>query len=143
MENLLISACLLGEPCKYDGKDNLTEGIEGLRSRYRLLPLCPEVEGGLSVPRPPAERKEGAVITSEGKDVTAHFQRGAQRALSIAREFHCTKAVLKKRSPSCGYGEIYDGSFSHRVVSGNGMTGELLSRHGIAIYNEDNFLELL
>ena len=144
MEKVLISACLLGENCKYNGGNNFNEAAAALAERFELVPVCPEVLGGLSVPRPPCERKqleEGSwcVLSNDPEglmDVTKAFTRGAAKCLKIARENDINLAVLKSRSPSCGSGEIYDGTFSHTVVSGDGVTAELLKKNGIKIINE-------
>ncbi len=133
MEGLLISACLTGVDCKYDGGNNALpeETLRALREKYRLVPVCPEVLGGLTVPRTPCERLDGRVVNRLGADVTAAFQRGAEAALRIAREQGCRKALLKARSPSCGSGRVYDGSFSGRLVPGDGVTAERLRAAGL------------
>ena len=102
MEPILISACLLGAACRYDGGSNPVLSVEALMGRCQLVPVCPEQLGGLPTPREPAERTEGGVVTKTGADVSAQFQRGAEQALHLARIFGCKKAVLKERSPSCG-----------------------------------------
>ena len=119
MEPILISACLLGAACRYDGGSNPVFSVEALMGRCQLVPVCPEQLGGLPTPREPAERTEGGVVTKTGADVSAQFQRGAEQALHLARIFGCKKAVLKERSPSCGAGEIYDGSFTGARVPGD------------------------
>ncbi len=133
METLLISACLLGVDCKYDGGNNALpeEALRKLREKYRLVPVCPEVLGGLTVPRAPCERLGGRVVNRVGADVTAAFQKGAEAALRIAEEQGCRRALLKARSPSCGSGGIYDGSFSGRLVPGDGVTAERLRAAGL------------
>ena len=135
---LLVSACLLGLPCRYDGGAKRLDGVEALLERHACIPVCPEQLGGLSTPRPPAERRNGGVFTREGLDVTAEFQRGAQAALDLARLYGCEAALLKERSPSCGSGAIHDGSFS-----GDGVTAALLKAAGIAVYGESHLEELL
>ena len=122
MERLLISACLLGFPCKYSGG-------------FRLIPVCPELAGGLGVPREPSERRGDRVLSADGRDVTEQFRRGARIALRLARRFGCKRALLKANSPSCGCGRIYDGSFSGRLVDGDCVTAELLKRNDLEIYN--------
>ena len=139
MEKLLISACLLGENCKYNGENNYNEAAAALAERYELVPVCPELLGGLSVPRFPCERRGGRVLSNDpagAKDVTEAFQRGAQRCLEKALAEGIRLAVMKAKSPSCGSGEIYDGSFSHTVVSGDGVTAELLKKNGIQVISE-------
>jgi len=136
-ERILVSACLLGEKVRYDGKDNYVEGLERLKADYDLIPLCPEVLGGLSVPRDPAEIIRGRILTNKGKDVTAQFLLGAQDVLDFCLKNNIHKAIMKDRSPSCGKGRIYDGSFSNRLVEGNGVTVELLQRNHIKVYSEE------
>lgn len=133
--NILISACLLGGKCRYDGKDKNKIDLSVLEG-YNLFPICPEVDGGLSVPRPPAERVGPYIINNEGKDVTAEYTRGAEIALKTALENNCKIAILKAKSPSCGKGQIYDGTFSRTLVDGNGVTAELLQKNGITVYTE-------
>lgn len=136
-EKILVSACLLWEKVRYDGKDNYVEGLERLKADYDLIPLCPEVLGGLSVPRDPAEIIRGRILTNKGKDVTAQFLLGAQDVLDFCLKNNIHKAIMKDRSPSCGKGRIYDGSFSNRLVEGNGVTVELLQRNHIKVYSEE------
>ena len=138
MEPLLISACLLGANCKYSGGNNALppETLAALRKTYRLIPVCPEVAGGLPVPREPSERQGARVVSRSGRDVTAEYRRGAETALRLAARFGCRKALLKERSPSCGNGKIYDGSFSGRLVPGNGVTAELLMVQKLEILGE-------
>lgn len=142
-EKLLISACLLGEKCRYDGKDNKMDHLEFLFRAYEVIPICPEVEGGLSTPRIPAEIKGSQVINQVGEDVTAAFVEGARKTLEKAEKIGCKKALLKAKSPSCGLGEIYDGSFQGRLISGHGVTAKLLLNHGIDVYSEKNWKDLL
>jgi len=141
-ENILISACLLGETCRYDGRGCLAPDIEKLKAKYNLIPICPEVLGGLATPRNPAEQKFGKVFDNQGNDVTNAFVSGAQQCLEIARKHNCKIAILKSKSPSCGFGQIYDGTFSRRLVSGNGITAKLLHGNGIKIYTENTFLNI-
>ena len=143
--NILVSACLLGTPCRYDGTGKLEPALERLRAQgYTLIPICPEVLGGLPTPRPPAERQpDGRVVTREGVDVTAEYRAGAERVLELARAHGCTLAVLKERSPSCGRGQIYDGTFSRTLIPGSGVTAQLLEEHGISVYGESQLSSLL
>ena len=133
MENLLVSACLLGFNCKYNGGNNAlpAEVLEKLRRQYRLIPVCPETAGGLPVPREPSERRGERVINRAGQDVTAEFQKGAELAAALARRFQIRKALLKSNSPSCGSGSIYDGSFSGTLTVGDGVTSEYIKCEGI------------
>lgn len=142
-ERLLISACLLGVNCKYSGGNNYCPAVETLQERYELIPVCPERDGGLPIPRPPAERQGHRVVNTEGADVTAQYVRGAEIALKTAREHGCTKALLKERSPSCGHGLIYDGTFSHTTVPGSGVAAELLGKNGITILGDSHINDLL
>ena len=142
-EKLLISACLLGRNCKYNGGNNYTPLVEALKARYDLVPVCPECFGGLPIPHEPSERVGDRVLSKSGADVTAAFQRGAEKTLALALQHGVKKAVLKERSPSCGCGSIYDGTFTGKVVPGNGVAAELLLQHGVTIYGESRIGELL
>ena len=142
-EPLLISACLLGAACRYDGKRKPLDGVNKLRERYHLIPVCAEQLGGLPTPRVPAERCGSQVLTRDGQDVTLQFHAGAEEVLHLAKQFGCTKALLKERSPSCGHGEIYDGTFSGSTIPGNGVTAQLLLEHQIIVYGESHWEDLL
>ena len=142
-QNLLISECLCGVCCRYDGNNNKIDCLEKLRSLYNLIPVCPEVMGGLSTPRPPAERIGNSIRTENGIDVTSQFKYGAVQVLAIAIDTGCQYALLKAKSPSCGYGEIYDGTFTRTLVNGVGITSELLLQHNIQIYTEKNVQDLI
>ena len=135
---MLVSACLLGLPCRYDGKEKAHPAVRSLLERedLTLIPVCPEQLGGLPTPRPPSERRGERVITRTGADVTEQYRRGAQQTLRLAQLYGCDCAVLKERSPSCGSGRIYDGSFSGTLTDGDGVTAELLRQHGIAVGGE-------
>ena len=141
--NLLISACLMGVKCRYDGKTKPLACLGQLIDEYTLIPVCPEVLGGLPTPRVPAERIGGKVITQDGRDVTANYEQGAQEALRMAQMTGCTTALLKERSPSCGSGMIYDGSFSGGLCPGDGVCGALLKENGINVLGESRVAELL
>lgn len=142
---LLISACLLGENVKYDGRNNLvdTPEMKRLQEHTRLIPVCPEVLGGLPVPRIPAEARGGKVIDQTGRDVTAPFQMGAMIALEIARKEGAAAAILKERSPSCGVHEIYDGTFSKTRIVGEGTAAALLRANGIRVFSENEIAQCL
>ena len=140
--NVLISACLLGVACRYDGISKEYDGIDGLIGKYKLIPVCPEIMGGLSTPRSPAEIVGDRVVCDNGNDVTEQYLRGAQEVLRLARKFSCTLAILKANSPSCGNSKIYDGTFSHTLIDGMGMTARLLSANGIKVINENEISEL-
>lgn len=136
--NVLISACLLGVACRYDGAsrplDTLPLDVKGIH----FIPVCPEILGGLSTPRIPAERVDDRVLRQDGIDVTPEYRRGAEETLRLARLFACQYAVLKERSPSCGSGNIYDGSFGGVLKDGDGVTTELLKFHGITVLGESD-----
>jgi len=143
MEKILISACLIGDKCKYDGHSNYTPLIEELLKKYELVPFCPEVEGGLKTPRLPSEIKKDTVIMKDGKNVTKNFVTGADKALNICLYLGIKVAILKDGSPSCGVYEIYDGSFESKKIKGQGITSSLLTRKGIRVISEndiENFL---
>ena len=142
-EKLLISACLLGRNCKYSGGNNYHPLTEALRDRYELVPVCPECMGGLPIPHDPAERVGDKVISRTGTDVTAPFKKGAELALRRAQQTGAKLALLKERSPSCGCGAIYDGTFTGTVVPGSGVAAELLAKNGVTIYGESRIEELL
>ena len=135
-ENILVSACLLGERCRYDGKSKPCDEVIKLNEKYNLIPVCPEVLGGLETPRTPCEIRNGKVISANGIDRTIEYTTGAQIALEIAKENNCKVAILKSKSPSCGKGKIYDGTFSGTLTDGNGITAQLLTENGIDVYNE-------
>lgn len=143
--NVLVSACLLGENCKYNGGNNYSKELESmLRAKeIHFVAFCAETAGGLPTPRIPAERVGDRVFNKNGEDVTAQFMTGAQAALAMAKKHNCKAAILKKNSPSCGCGTIYDGTFSGVLVDGNGVTAQLLLENGIIIYNEESFGELV
>ena len=133
---ILVSACLLGCPCRYDGKSKPNDQVLALMAHHTLIPVCPEQLGGLATPRPPAECQKGGVFTEAGTDVTVQYKRGAEEALRLAKRYGCACAILKERSPSCGSGEIYDGSFSRNLIAGDGVTAALLKANGIAVVGE-------
>lgn len=133
---ILVSACLLGENCKYNGGNNKCDKVIALGEKHKLIPICPECFGGLKIPRVPSEIKDGRVYSKDNEDLTDNFLDGAEKALYVAEESGCQIAILKERSPSCGFGEIYDGSFSGKTVRGNGITAQLLYDHGITILGE-------
>ena len=142
-EKLLVSACLLGENCKYNGGNNYSPDVERLRERFELVSVCPEQLGGLPTPRVPSERVGERVLTRDGQDVTEAFRQGAERTLDIARAEGALRAVLQVRSPSCGCGMIYDGTFSGTLVPGKGVAAELLEKNGVKVYDRTRTGELL
>ena len=140
---IVVSACLLGEPCRYDGRSKPCEAVIRLGERHELIPVCPEVMGGLLTPRPPAElQADGRVMNREGIDVSAAYRKGAEETLRVAREQGCEMALLKEKSPSCGNGHIYDGSFTGTLIPGQGMTARLLTQHGICVLGETDLQSL-
>ncbi|MGD8348418.1 MAG: DUF523 domain-containing protein [Gammaproteobacteria bacterium] len=148
MNKLLVSACLLGDPVRYDGQSKPVRhrGLARLLDASRVIPFCPEVAGGLPVPRPAAEivggdgaaviAGEARVVTREGADVSDGFLSGARQALALCRQHRVKVAVLTESSPSCGSSRIYDGSFTRTAAAGSGVTAALLARHGIAVFNQ-------
>ena len=135
---ILCSACLLGIKCKYDGNTNTNKKVLKLNEKEILIPVCPEQLGGLTTPRNPAELIGNSVITKAGTNVTDSFIKGAQQTLKTAQIFGCKKAILKQRSPSCGCGQIYDGTFSGKVIKGEGITAKLLRENGIEVISEED-----
>jgi len=133
---ILVSACLLGACCRYDGQGAVCRPVLELGQKHCLVPVCPEQLGGLPTPRDPAELRGGRVVTRGGADVTEAFLRGARQTLELARTLGCTAAVLKERSPSCGSGQVYDGSFSGKLTAGSGLTAGLLEQNGIPVLGE-------
>ncbi len=136
MENVLISACLLGIACRYDGERREYD-LKNLKEKFNLIPVCPEIYGGLPTPRVPSEIKGSRVINRDGVDVTAQYEKGARDALQLARLFNVKFAILKARSPSCGKGEVYDGTFSKTLIPKDGITAALLKENGIQIFTEN------
>jgi uncharacterized protein YbbK (DUF523 family) len=143
---ILVSACLAGVNCKYNGGNNYNERIEKLVRDGKALPVCPEQMGGCRTPRAAAEIQGGTgadvldgkclVIRNDGEDTTGEFIKGAEMVLKIARSLGTERAILKSKSPSCGCGIIYDGTFSGKLIDGNGVTAELLKRNGIEVITE-------
>lgn len=139
-EKVLVSACLLGIKVRFDGKSKANEELIEKLNNYEFIPVCPEVWGGLPTPRVPSEIINDKVINKDGIDVTDNYMRGAMETLELARKFNIKKAILKSKSPSCGKGKIYDGSFTETLVDGNGITTRLLIENGIEVLTEDEFL---
>ena len=139
---ILVSACLLGVSCRYDGKSKPHPAVLALQGQHQLIPVCGEIFGGLPTPRTPAERVGDRVLTEDGRDVTQEYHRGAEEVLALARRLDCKVALLKERSPSCGTGEIYDGSFTRTLIAGDGVTAELLRASGIAVFGESRLADL-
>ena len=134
---ILVSACLLGEACRYDGASRPCAHIIRLKERHIVIPICPEVMGGLPTPRPASEiQADGRLVNILGKDVTTEYRRGAEAVLALAREHGATVAILKEKSPACGKGRVYDGSFTGTLRDGNGVCAELLLQNGIRVLGE-------
>ena len=136
MENIIVSACLLGIGCRYDGKHKANPEVLRLKEKYNLIPVCPEIYGGLPTPRVPSERIGDSVMMKDGHDVTENYQRGARETLELCRIYGVKRAILKERSPSCGKGEIYDGTFSGSLTERHGVCAELLISEGIEVLGE-------
>lgn len=137
-EVILVSACLLGVHCRYDGNQTADENILALAGQYRFVPVCPEQLGGLPTPRSPVELRNGRAMTDDGQDVTRAFERGAQECCRLARLLGARTAILQPRSPSCGLAQIYDGSFSGRLIAGQGLCARALAREGLAVLSADD-----
>ncbi|MDQ7772623.1 MAG: DUF523 domain-containing protein [Elusimicrobiales bacterium] len=135
-ETLLVSACLLGVRCRYDGGEEYLPEVARLMERYDLVAVCPEALGGMPAPRTPAEIRGARVVSIDGEDRTEKFRLGAERALELARKFGARKALLKSRSPSCGSGRVYDGTFSGNLAPGKGVAAALLEEEGIEVFSE-------
>ena len=143
MENILISACLLGVACRYDGRAKEALDLSPYLDKYNFIPVCPECDGGLPTPRVPSERVGERVIMKDGRDVTEEFIRGAEAAYKTCVENGCRLAILKERSPSCGKGEIYDGSFTGTLTERDGVTAEYLTERGITVIGESEISHYL
>ncbi|EYE89457.1 hypothetical protein Q428_02405 [Fervidicella metallireducens AeB] len=144
----LISACLCGVNCKYNGGNNFNEKVYRLYKENKALLVCPEELGGLPTPRTPCEIVEGSaievlngkgkILNKDGLDVTENFIKGAKEVLKVAKAENCKLAILKSKSPSCGKGQIYDGSFSGKLTNGNGITAEILIENGVEVFTEND-----
>ncbi len=130
---IMVSACLLGENCKYNGGNNRNEKLLGMLSGHEVIPVCPEVLGGLPVPRIPAEIQNGRVMNRKGEDVNDAFHSGAQKALEIAKQTNPGMIILQSRSPSCGVKEVYDGTFSGTLIPGQGIFAEMAQKAGFRV----------
>ncbi len=138
---IMVSACLLGENCKYDGGNNRNELLCSFAAGHEVIPVCPEVFGGLPTPRIPAEIAEGRVINREGKSVDEEFRKGAQKALDIALARKPDVIILQSRSPSCGVNEIYDGTFSGKMIPGMGIFARMASEAGFKVIDVADFAQ--
>ena len=133
---LLISACLLGLKCRYDGQSRPNAAVLALGEKHHLVPCCPEQLGGLPTPRSPSEWQGERIVNRRGEDVTAQYLRGAEEAVSLALTLGCETAILKERSPACGSREIYDGSFTKTLIPGKGSAARALEAAGIPVFGE-------
>ena len=133
---LIVSACLLGVPCRFDGKSKTNDAVIALKKDFTLVPICPEAAGGLKSPRPPAEQRGKRIIDKNGKDVTDAFLKGSHKVLARAKNVGAKAGLLKANSPSCGVHAIYDGSFSKTLVAGQGTAAKLLSEAGLTLFDE-------
>ena len=143
MARIIVSACLLGCECRYKGDGCENETVLALAKKHTLIPVCPEQLGGLPTPRDPSEIVGEKVMSCNGRDVTAEYTRGAETALRIAKINRAKTAILKAKSPSCGKGLIYDGTFTGNKVPGDGVTAKLFAENGIRVLTEDEAGELL
>lgn len=137
----LVSGCLCGEKCRYDGQASISEKVKELVDSGKALVVCPEVMGGMSVPRLPCEIKDNRVINIENEDKTDYFNEGAKKVLALAKKYNIIKAILKEKSPSCGSHYIYDGSFNKTLIKGQGITTKLLRENGIQVISDEEFKE--
>ena len=139
---ILISSCLLGFNTKYNGKNNLNKDLENLKDKHEIIIFCPEQAGGLTTPRLPSEiQKDGRVLLKDSTDVTKNFIKGAEETVRLVEMMDIKYAILKAKSPSCGCGKIYDGTFSGNLIDGDGFTVRELKKLGVKIFNENNFQE--
>ena len=138
MKKILVSACLLGIDCKYNGSNNLNEKVLEYLKDKEIIPICPEMLGGLSTPRNPSEIVNGRVVNNIGIDVTEEYNKGANEVLKLAKLLNVGEALLKEKSPSCGVHKIYDGTFSNNKIDGVGVTTKLLIENGIKVYSEED-----
>ena len=133
----VVSACLAGFKCRWDGKAYPCQKIIKLVKEGKAIPVCPEQLGGLTTPRIPAEQKGNKVFDKNGKDLTKAFLKGAQEVLRIAQSNNCKEAILKSKSPSCGSGKVYDGTFSGKLIKGDGICAGLLKKNGVKVFTEE------
>ncbi|MBT4824363.1 DUF523 domain-containing protein [Candidatus Woesearchaeota archaeon] len=133
----IVSACLAGIKCRYDGEAKPCQKVIELVKQGKAIPICPEQLGELTTPRTPAEQKENKVFTKTGENVTAQFEKGAEKALKIALLANCEKAILKAKSPSCGSGKVYDGTFSGKLIDGDGVFAKMLKKNNIKVFTEN------
>ncbi len=133
----IVSACLAGVNCKYNGRNNRCQKVVDLVAEGRAIPVCPEQLGGLTTPRKPVEKIGKKIVNQKGEDVTKQFKKGAEEGLKVAKMVGCKEAILKTKSPSCGCGKIYDGTFTNTLINGDGVFAKILKQHGIRVKTED------
>ena len=143
MKKIIVSACLLGTNCKYNGGNNYNQELMEHLKEYEIIPICPECSGGLPTPRIPSEIIGEKVINKEGIDVTNNYLSGAIKAIELAKGNNIKVAILKAKSPSCGEGKIYDGTFTNTLIDGDGITVRMFKSEGIKVYTENNYKENL
>lgn len=143
MEKILVSACLIGTNCRYDGRSNLITEIEELKKHFEIVSLCPEVAGGLSIPRVPCERVKDKIISKNGIDCSEQYLKGANLAVKLIKQYNIKYALLKSNSPSCGNNYIYDGTFTRTLIEGQGLTAEMLNKNNVEVFNEVQIEELI
>lgn len=136
----IVSSCLCGVKSRYDGKVFISEKVKELVDSGKALMVCPEIMGGLEVPRLPCEIIDNKIINSEGEDKTRNFKEGADKVLSLAKKYNIKKAILKEKSPSCGSNYIYDGTFNKNLIEGEGITAKLLRQNGIIVISSEEFI---
>jgi len=141
--NILVSSCLLGLDCRYCGNNSFSESVAALSKSHTLIPVCPEQMGGLPTPRAPLERAGTKMVDKDGHDFSAAMEKGAEEVLKIAELLVCKHAITKSKSPSCGYGIIYDGKFSSHLIEGNGITTDRLLAAGIEVTDENHLSRYL
>ncbi len=134
----IVSACLAGINCRWDGEARPCQKVVDLVKQGKAIPVCPEQLGGLTTPRTPAEQKNDKVFTKTGEDVTYQFEKGAEEAVKIALLANCDEAVIKSKSPSCGCGKVYDGTFSGKLIYGDGVFAKILKKNNIKVYSEND-----
>lgn len=133
---IIVSACLAGIKCRYDGSSSDCAAVIDLVKKGKAIPICPEQVGGLSTPRKPCEQRNGRIVSCDGEDFTDAFMRGAANSVKIALVAGCKEAILKSKSPSCGYGLVFDGTFSGKTIRGNGVFADMLEKKGIKVRTE-------
>lgn len=143
MFKLLISSCLLGNNVTYKGSNNLIKDIDKLKTKFEFIPVCPEVMGGLPIPRIPSERFGNIVISKQGVNVSKQYEKGKNIVIDLAKKYNIKYALLKANSPACGKNEIYDGTFTHTLIKRSGVTAEALMSIGVKVYNENEIDKLL